>query len=804
MKKKKIAAAAAAAAPPEAEEDDAVGADTNIDVPTPVVAAAPTTTIQSVKKSRAYFANQRDIEKAKNDTLQKTVTSLAVDVEKADGVIAKQQQKHERDIEKRDDLIDKAREAKRRKQSEASEDSHKHSEEMKRTIEELKRYKLIAKEATINKEKAEKETEKMRKENDDIKEKWEALIASHRDELKQEKELTDKAKLEGKATLRAKEKEYSDVMEKNAEREKKRRDEVKRHAAEETAEASNKMATAREDSRAAQSMKSKAEALEKEAIVKERFVLQRNATIQYDQCAKIEELECELRRCKELLEDKQSLSKQYVLKKEKLPSGHEAWGRNIMQLVMELLVNGVPSRSINKSLLSFIHLMTNGDTDYTIEELPSVWYIRRVRTMLLTVTQVLAAYRLGKAKKWGQLHTDMTSRRQVHFLDLLLSYSDGDSDNEHEYKTVLMSCCIFPEDETAKQQIESIDNFLKEQGALLEEWKLVIEKMYPDYVHDIPDAASLDLGKLADGGVVTTDTCNSAKSVMRMMIELIIERGKNNDTMLTVLESVVEEVANGEVDAADNDGEQINVEERRNVLAGFCQHHIRCVWWKNVNARLSSFLREKLSGDLSLIDSKWRVEPNMNSICYAVYRCFSLNCNYAKGVGEDFQYWRNINHPGSLLVALSRLSGSREDAILEGATAIFWNRWMYIAYLEELLGTPGCDNLLFDNMAIILRSEEICALCRVCAILHYSISMPMRWLAAKTQALAEYNWSIRSMGRAIDLVFTAVRKIKDDGSLLLNSDFMNSIFDVLRTVRADCTIVCHYYYCVYSNIAILH
>lgn len=200
-----------------------------------------------------------------------------------------------------------------------------------------------------------------------------------------------------------------------------------------------------------------------------------------------------------------------------------------------------------------------------------------------------------------------------------------------------------------------------------------------------------------------------------------------------------------------------------------------------MNARLSSFLREKLSGDLSLIDSKWRVEPNMNSICYAVYRCFSLNCNYAKGVGEDFQYWRNINHPGSLLVALSRLSGSREDAILEGATAIFWNRWMYIAYLEELLGTPGCDNLLFDNMAIILRSEEICALCRVCAILHYSISMPMRWLAAKTQALAEYNWSIRSMGRAIDLVFTAVRKIKDDGSLLLNSDFMNSIFDVLRT-----------------------
>jgi hypothetical protein len=51
-----------------------------------------------------------------------------------------------------------------------------------------------------------------------------------------------------------------------------------------------------------------------------------------------------------------------------------------------------------------------------------------------------------------------------------------------------------------------------QEGALLEKWKGLIERMYPDYEHDIPNAESLDLAELSDGGAVTTDTCSSAKS----------------------------------------------------------------------------------------------------------------------------------------------------------------------------------------------------------------------------------------------------------------------------------------------------
>jgi hypothetical protein len=65
------------------------------------------------------------------------------------------------------------------------------------------------------------------------------------------------------------------------------------------------------------------------------------------------------------------------------------------------------------------------------------------------------------------------------------------------------------------------------------------------------------------------------------------------------------------------------------------------------------------------------------------------------------------------------------------------------------------------------------------AIVHFKVCMPMRWLAGNTHFLFQqgYHWSTRSMGKAIDALYDAMAAIQDDGSLYLNEDFMNSIFD---------------------------
>ena len=59
-----------------------------------------------------------------------------------------------------------------------------------------------------------------------------------------------------------------------------------------------------------------------------------------------------------------------------------------------------------------------------IKELPSIWTIRRGRTVLLVVVETLATYRLAKAKRWGQMFTDGSGRRQIALQDLALSIEE--------------------------------------------------------------------------------------------------------------------------------------------------------------------------------------------------------------------------------------------------------------------------------------------------------------------------------------------------------------------------------------------
>ena len=76
---------------------------------------------------------------------------------------------------------------------------------------------------------------------------------------------------------------------------------------------------------------------------------------------------------------------------------------------------------------------------------------------------------------------------------------------------------------------------------------------------------------------------------------------------------------------------------------------------------------------------------------------------------------------------------------------------------------------------------EMIALCRVMAILHFNICMPMRWLAGNTHTIGQagYDWSARSMGKAIDALEDAMVKIEEDGSKFLVLDLM---YGMLSTV----------------------
>ena len=100
----------------------------------------------------------------------------------------------------------------------------------------------------------------------------------------------------------------------------------------------------------------------------------------------------------------------------------------------------------------------------------------------------------------------------------------------------------------------------------------------------------------------------------------------------------------------------------------------------------------------------------------------------------------------------------------------------YVEFLDECL--EGNDNILQENLFSILTSVEMVALTRVMAVIHYKIAMPMRWLAGNTHHMPAvgYDWSARSMGKAIDALHDSLVELAKDGNKFLDEDFINNIF----------------------------
>ena len=79
----------------------------------------------------------------------------------------------------------------------------------------------------------------------------------------------------------------------------------------------------------------------------------------------------------------------------------------MLQLVLEMLVNGTPSSAINANIQSHIAITS---PIVKIVDLPCDKYIRECRTILRIVGETLTAYQLAKVEGWSQLFTDGTSR----------------------------------------------------------------------------------------------------------------------------------------------------------------------------------------------------------------------------------------------------------------------------------------------------------------------------------------------------------------------------------------------------------
>ena len=137
----------------------------------------------------------------------------------------------------------------------------------------------------------------------------------------------------------------------------------------------------------------------------------------------------------------------------------------------------------------------------------------------------------------------------------------------------------------------------------------VIDDKFPGNSHLVPSEDEIDISKLGHGATVTTDTCNAAQKLRRILTDLIPGVCYEYD----------------------------------------CMHHLRNVWFGNMEEAFTKTLNAILRSDLDLIDPNVRVTALISAIIRAIDKDFSLSANYPKDHGELFCEWTRKKYPGKLL-----------------------------------------------------------------------------------------------------------------------------------------------------------
>ena len=84
---------------------------------------------------------------------------------------------------------------------------------------------------------------------------------------------------------------------------------------------------------------------------------------------------------------------------------------------------------------------------------------------------------------------------------------------------MLVSSSIIPKDECSETIRDAIMDTLCQMGDNLDQWRAVHEDMFGQ-THDIPHGSSIDIVKF-EGRMITTDTCNGAHLLSKLLAEEI-------------------------------------------------------------------------------------------------------------------------------------------------------------------------------------------------------------------------------------------------------------------------------------------
>ena len=133
--------------------------------------------------------------------------------------------------------------------------------------------------------------------------------------------------------------------------------------------------------------------------------------------------------------------------------------------------------------------------------------------------------------------------------------------------------------------------------------------------------------------------------------------------------------------------------------------------------------------------------------------------------------------PGRAKVPItSVLGGDCFDICFEACIGNYWKHPEIVQWLLYIIPLSKNDNYTKHALLILLECTETIAQLHVGAIFSLSVIVPLHWLSSETHLLEHWKWGERHMASAFDCVYTKCQKIKEHPELVLNKNFMMSVF----------------------------
>ena len=119
-----------------------------------------------------------------------------------------------------------------------------------------------------------------------------------------------------------------------------------------------------------------------------------------------------------------------------------------MQLICELLVNGMPPSAIPDNIATFLESFYGEEP----KDWPSVNFCRGSCAIVQIIGEVISAIKLASIQDWKQIFFDATTQRETPFLAVVIGLMTEDG-LDH----VTVASCIFLEDETAQTTADGVE-----------------------------------------------------------------------------------------------------------------------------------------------------------------------------------------------------------------------------------------------------------------------------------------------------------------------------------------------------------